>query len=87
MLMADDKIQTEKKTNQEQLEQLSKLTGQLAHEIKNPLSTIKINLRLINEELSEFQDKYDRETDYSRDHEAQARWNRWIAQQLSVPDR
>ena len=41
----------------------------------------------INEELSEFQDRYDRETDYSRDHEAQARWNQWIGQQLSVPDR
>jgi signal transduction histidine kinase len=27
------------------------LTGELAHEIKNPLSTIKINLKLISEEL------------------------------------
>ena len=35
----------------QQLEQLSKLTGGLAHEIKNPLSTIKINLKLIAEEL------------------------------------
>jgi len=34
-----------------QLEELSKLTGGLAHEIKNPLSTIKINLKLISEEL------------------------------------
>jgi signal transduction histidine kinase len=34
-----------------ELEELSKLTGQLAHEIKNPLSTIKINLKLIREEL------------------------------------
>ena len=34
-----------------QLEQLSKLTGELAHEIKNPLSTIKINLKLVGEEL------------------------------------
>jgi signal transduction histidine kinase len=37
----------------EQLEVLSKLTGQLAHEIKNPLSTIKVNLKLISEELNE----------------------------------
>jgi len=35
----------------EQLEELSKLTGTLAHEIKNPLSTIKINLKLISEDL------------------------------------
>jgi signal transduction histidine kinase len=33
------------------LEELSRLTGALAHEIKNPLSTIKVNLQLISEEL------------------------------------
>ena len=53
MVMADDKVQTGKEENLEQFEELSKLTGQLAHEIKNPLSTIKINLRLIGEELSD----------------------------------
>ena len=36
-----------------QLEELSKLTGGLAHEIKNPLSTVKINLNLIREELED----------------------------------
>jgi len=36
-----------------QLEELSKLTGALAHEIKNPLSTIKINLKLVSEELED----------------------------------
>jgi signal transduction histidine kinase len=36
---------------QRQLEELGRLTGGLAHEIKNPLSTIKINLRLIREDL------------------------------------
>jgi signal transduction histidine kinase len=35
-----------------ELEELARLTGQLAHEIKNPLSTIKINLKLIREELA-----------------------------------
>jgi len=34
-----------------QLEELARLTGELAHEIKNPLSTIKVNLKLIGEEL------------------------------------
>jgi len=34
-----------------QLEELAKLTGELAHEIKNPLSTIKVNLELATEEL------------------------------------
>ena len=37
----------------EQFEELGKLTGELAHEIKNPLSTIKINLKLTAEELEE----------------------------------
>ncbi len=30
------------------------LVGQLAHEIKNPLSTIKVNLQLANEAIEEF---------------------------------
>jgi len=33
------------------LEELGRLTGALAHEIKNPLSSIKINLKLIREDL------------------------------------
>ena len=37
----------------------------------------------INRELSEFQSRYDRETDFSRDREAQARWNAEIARKLS----
>ncbi|MHC4459868.1 MAG: sensor histidine kinase [Planctomycetota bacterium] len=46
-----DNIQRNKDGHREQLEELSKLTGQLTHEIKNPLSTIKINLKLTAEEL------------------------------------
>ncbi len=48
-----DKIKKSENESLEQLEMLSKLTGQLAHEIKNPLSTIKVNLKLISEELNE----------------------------------
>ncbi len=44
-------IQKDKSEYLKQLEELSKLTGTLAHEIKNPLSTIKINLKLISEDL------------------------------------
>jgi len=36
-----------------QLEEVSKLTGGLAHEIKNPLSTIKVSLQLVSEELED----------------------------------
>ena len=35
-----------------QFEQLSRLTGELAHELKNPLSTIKVNLKLVSEDLA-----------------------------------
>jgi signal transduction histidine kinase len=48
-----DKVKKSENKSLEQLEVLSKLTGQLAHEIKNPLSTIKVNLKLITEELNE----------------------------------
>lgn len=46
-------IKTEKNKNGLLLEELGKLTGELAHEIKNPLSTIKINLGLVSEDLKD----------------------------------
>lgn len=45
------KLRRNRKGHLKQLEELGKLTGELAHEIKNPLSTIKINLQLTAEEL------------------------------------
>jgi signal transduction histidine kinase len=44
-------MQKGKNEHFKQLEELGKLTGELAHEIKNPLSTIKVNLELAAEEL------------------------------------
>ncbi|NLX04188.1 MAG: two-component sensor histidine kinase [Phycisphaerae bacterium] len=35
------------------LEELSQLTGGLAHEIRNPLSTLRVNLQLLAEDLDE----------------------------------
>ncbi|MHC4622603.1 MAG: sensor histidine kinase [Planctomycetota bacterium] len=49
--MATQKNQQSKNEYLRQLEELGRLTGGLAHEIKNPLSTIKINLKLVNEDL------------------------------------
>ena len=46
-------MKTQKDKNGHQLEELGKLTGELAHEIKNPLSTIKVNLNLVAEELQD----------------------------------
>jgi two-component system sensor histidine kinase HydH len=48
---AEDIFLADSNEHRKQLEELGRLTGELAHEIKNPLSTIKINLRLIAEEL------------------------------------
>lgn len=37
----------------QRLQELAQLTGELAHEIKNPLSTLKLNVRLVQEQLGE----------------------------------
>src|SRR5437868_3763805 len=43
----------------ERLAELGTLTGGLAHEIKNPLSTIQLNLQLLMEDFREFADPDD----------------------------
>ena len=52
MMSKQDNIPQEKSEHLKQLQELSKLTGALAHEIKNPLSIIKINLKLVSEDLA-----------------------------------
>lgn len=52
------KMKAGKDEHIEQLKELSRLTGQLAHEIKNPLSTIKVNLDLVSEDLNELNSGY-----------------------------
>ncbi|RKY25007.1 MAG: two-component sensor histidine kinase [Planctomycetota bacterium] len=47
------RVKQSKNSHIRQFEELGKLTGGLAHEVKNPLSTIKINLKLTAEELAE----------------------------------
>ena len=46
-------------------------------------SKVRQIFKRLNRELSEFQARYDRETDFSRDREAQRRWNAEIARMLS----
>jgi signal transduction histidine kinase len=53
MVVEVNKIEENKNSHLKQLEALGKLAGGLAHEIKNPLSTIKVNLKLISEELKD----------------------------------
>lgn len=53
MKNAPDKsgLQLRSSVGPSEVEGLGRLLGVIAHEIKNPLSTIKVNLRLIDEEL------------------------------------
>ena len=46
-------------------------------------SEVRRFFKQLNRELSEFQARYDFETDFSRDREAQARWSAEIARKLS----
>ncbi|MFZ0033583.1 MAG: ATP-binding protein [Sedimentisphaerales bacterium] len=62
-----------------QLEELSRLTGELAHEIKNPLSTIKINLKLVAEELEILGSAESGKTDLEKDDRRFSRVLRKIA--------
>ena len=49
---------------------------------ENVKAEVRREFARINRELAEFQDRYDRETDYSRNRAAQGEWNREIARRL-----
>lgn len=51
----------------------------------NIRAEIRLIFSEINKELSAFQDRYDLETDFSRNREAQIRWNRRIAKKIKQP--
>ncbi|HTL30701.1 MAG TPA: ATP-binding protein [Tepidisphaeraceae bacterium] len=54
-------VRLERRTlNAERLAELGTLTGGLAHEIKNPLSTVQLNLQLLQEDLSPDNPAYQR---------------------------
>jgi signal transduction histidine kinase len=46
-------VQNEQARRADVEEELTRLTGELAHEIRNPLSTIKVNLKLTEEALTD----------------------------------
>ena len=53
MAMASDDKKSEVDLLRAQYEELAELAGSLAHEIKNPLSVIHMNIELLGEDLSE----------------------------------
>jgi signal transduction histidine kinase len=61
------------------LEELGRLTGELAHEIKNPLSSIKINLKLIREDLEAAKSDESNQTGQGRSSQSFTRALRKIA--------
>jgi len=52
--------------NQNRIIELSELAGGLAHEIRNPLSTLKVNLQLLSEDLQETSNEEYIDPDLSR---------------------
>ena len=71
----------------DQLQQLGRLTGSLAHELKNPLSTIKVNLKLIAEDLKDADFTSNTKPDADHAERLFARATRKIAVVQSETDR
>ena len=63
LLMSDeinDKINSENKRLVDRYTEIARLAGGLAHEIKNPLSTIRLNMELLGEDYQEPQNQRER---------------------------
>lgn len=58
--MSDSSFSSAREDFRREYEELAQLTGELAHEIRNPLSTICLNLEILREELKEAQTPRDR---------------------------
>jgi len=58
--MADDGVETRRCLLEERYAELAALAGGLAHEIKNPLSTLNLNLQLLAEDFEEQESPRDR---------------------------
>src|SRR5690606_38714949 len=52
-MTATDKVEAEVAAIRNRYEELAELAGSLAHEIKNPLSVIHMNIDLLSEDLAE----------------------------------
>ena len=52
----------------EELAQLGQLVGQLAHELRNPLSTVTVNLKLLSEDIADLAQTLENIPDTPTDH-------------------
>ena len=62
--------------------EMRKRLAQATFTHNNVKSKVRTIYRKINEELGDFQDQYDQETNFSRDREQQMIWNETIAKKL-----
>ena len=83
MPVPDEDSSLQQNISRRQVEELARLTGELAHEIKNPLSTVKVNLKLISEEL----DRVDSDTSGSDSSQRLARAKRKLSVVQQETDR
>ena len=57
MTIPNDNTKTNLETTHQKYVELSQIVAGLAHEIKNPLSTINLNLKLLGEDIARYDDE------------------------------